>query len=227
MARSGRAGGHDGPAVAAVSGSTGGARARVGGALWTALSRAMHSATESRRTRNSAGFLQCGQVRAALVCCELAGALAASVAFGGVSKSCSRRSVRRCSGWSSPKLRTSRCRDSAQGYGQRSVDDGRSWTAAWWQWVRALKLAHPSRAPAEDANSSSRCFARNWSSFVASRARSKSRREPGFSITAIGLDPVTRLHRHERRRDHFALRPPSVSAPSKERSRWDLLRSKP
>jgi len=68
--------------------------------------RAIHSATESRRTRNSAGFLQCGQVSAALVCCELARALAASVPFGGVSKSCSRRSVWRCSGWSSPKLRT-------------------------------------------------------------------------------------------------------------------------
>ena len=28
-------------------------------------------------------------------------------------------------------------------YGQRPADDGRSWTAAWWQWGRALKLAHP------------------------------------------------------------------------------------
>ena len=29
-------------------------------------------------------------------------------------------------------------------------------------------------------------------------------RQP-FSVTPIGLDPITRLHRHERRRDHFAL----------------------
>jgi len=28
-------------------------------------------------------------------------------------------------------------------YGPRPADDGRSWTAAWWQWVRALTLAHP------------------------------------------------------------------------------------
>jgi hypothetical protein len=27
-------------------------------------------------------------------------------------------------------------------YGQRPADDGHSWTAAWWQWVRALKLPH-------------------------------------------------------------------------------------
>jgi len=28
-------------------------------------------------------------------------------------------------------------------YGLRPADDGRPWTAAWWQWVRALKLPHP------------------------------------------------------------------------------------
>ena len=28
-------------------------------------------------------------------------------------------------------------------YGQRPADDGHSWTAAWWQWVRALRLPHP------------------------------------------------------------------------------------
>ena len=28
-------------------------------------------------------------------------------------------------------------------YGQRPADDGRSWTAAWWQWVRALRLPDP------------------------------------------------------------------------------------
>jgi transposase len=27
-------------------------------------------------------------------------------------------------------------------YGQRPADDAKSWSAAWWQWVRALQLAH-------------------------------------------------------------------------------------
>jgi transposase len=27
-------------------------------------------------------------------------------------------------------------------YGQRPADNSKAWTAAWWQWVRALKLSH-------------------------------------------------------------------------------------